>query len=346
MKKIILLIFLPALSFAQNKNAAAIKVHEGVTFHDEGKYEEALVRYEEALILDKNNLTALSEKAMTLESLKRYDEAIEISKLAISTHPDEDLKNVYVSYANSLDHQKKPEASLRIYDEGLKKYPDYYQLYFNKGISLINSKQTEKALLAFQKSAQLNPNHSSSFNALAALNRDKRVPSLLASSRYLMIDNTSARAKGNLDSLIDLMNQGISQKNDQSVNMMIDTETLKKANTKKKTENNFAMTDMVLTMAAALDYDEKNKDKTEVQKFIIKFETLCRSLNETKKEQNGFYWEFLVPYFIEMNQKKLIEPFAYIAFAPKQSAEVIKYHEDNAQKIKDFYQWSDNYVWK
>jgi len=269
-----------------------------------------------------------------------------ISKLAISTHPDEDLKNIYVSYANSLDHQKKPEAALKIYDEGLKKYPDYYHLYFNKGISLINSRQTEKALLAFQKSAQLNPNHSSSFNALAALNRDKKIPSILASSRYLLIDNTSARAKGNLDSVIDLMNQGVSQKKDQSINLMIDPETLEKANAKKKTENNFGMTDVVLTMAAALDYDDKNKDKTEVQKFIIKFEALCSSLSETKKGQKGFYWEFLAPYFIEMNEKKLLEPFAYIAFAPKQTADVIKYHEDNAQKIKDFYQWSDNYVWK
>ena len=346
MKKFYLLLFVPILSFSQNKNAATIKIHEGVAFHDEGKYDQALARYDEALILDKNNLTALSEKAMTLESLKRYDEAIEISKLAISSHPDEDLKNIYVSYANSLDHQKKPEAALKIYDEGLKKYPDYYHLYFNKGISLINSRQTEKALLAFQKSAQLNPNHSSSFNALAALNRDKKIPSILASSRYLLIDNTSARAKGNLDSVIDLMNQGVSQKKDQSINLMIDPETLEKANAKKKTENNFGMTDMVLTMAAALDYDEKNKDKTEVQKFIIKFETLCSSLSETKKGQKGFYWEFLAPYFIEMNEKKLLEPFAYIAFAPKQTADVIKYHEDNAQKIKDFYQWSDNYVWK
>lgn len=346
MKNLWLIIFLPILNFSQNKNAATIKVHEGVSFHDEGKYDEALIRFDEALLLDKNNLTALSEKAMTLEALKKYDEAIEVSKLTISTHPDEDLKNIYVTYANSLDHQKKTESALKIYDEGLKKYPNYYQLYFNKGISLISTNQTEKALQSFQKSAQLNPDHSSSFNALAALNRDKRIPSILASSRYLLIDNTSARAKGNLDSLLDLMSQGVSQKNDKSVNMVIDPETLNKANSKKKTENNFSMTDMVLTMSAALDYDEKNIDKTEVQKFINKFETLCSSLNETKNGQKGFYWEFLAPYFIEMNQKKLLEPFAYIIFIPKQSTDVIKYHEENAQKIKDFYQWSDNYDWK
>ena len=73
----------------------------------------------------KTNLQALSEKAMTLDASKQYDEAIEVSKLAISTHPADDLKTVYLSYANSLDHQKKADLALKIYDEGLKKYPDY-----------------------------------------------------------------------------------------------------------------------------------------------------------------------------------------------------------------------------
>jgi hypothetical protein len=98
-------------------------------------------------------------------------------------------------------------------------------------------------------------------------------------------------------------------------------------------------------MAAALDYDDKNKDKTQCRKFIDKFESICRSINEIKKGQNGFYWEFLAPYFIEMENKKLIEPFAFIIFLPTQNSEVIKYHQENDEKIKEFYDWSKNYKW-
>lgn len=346
MKYLWLLIFVPIISLSQNKEKAEIKVNEGIELHDEGKYNDALNKYEEALSLDKNNLFALSEKAMTLEASKKYDEAIETCKLAINTHRKEDVKTVYVTYGNSLDHSKKGKLALKIYDEGLKKYPNYYQLHFNKGISLINDKQTEKALESFQNSVKLNPKHPGSFNALAALNQNKRIISILSSLRYLVIDNKSPRAKGNLESVINLMNQGVSQKDDNSITLALNPEIVDQAGSKKKGINNFSMVDMVLSMSAALDFDEKNKNKTKCQKFIDKLDSIMATMKESQKGQKGFYWEFLAPYFIEMAQQKLLEPFAYITFLPQQSDDVMKYHKENSKEIERFYKWSENYAWK
>ncbi len=95
------------LNFAQQKAEAESKVNEGITLHDSVKYNEAIVKYDEALNLDKNNLLALTEKTMTLEAIKKYEEAIEIN-----------------------------------------------QLYFNKGITLFNAKQNQKAILSFSASNQ------------------------------------------------------------------------------------------------------------------------------------------------------------------------------------------------
>lgn len=347
MKKICLLsIFFSILSFSQNIDEAKIKVNEGITLHDSGKYNEALAKYDEALNLDKDNQLALTEKAMTLESLKRYNEAIEVSKQVLKLYPNEDNRTLYVTYANSLDHSNKANEALKTYDEGLKKYPDYYQLYFNKGITLVNLKENDKAILSFQQATKLNPNHSSSFNALAILGQSNRIASILAFSRYLIIDNKSARAKGNFDALMKLMNKGVSQTGENSISLSIDSATLDKVNKKKKGENDFSSTDMVLSMAAALDYDDKNKDKTDAQKFIIKFQTLCQSLTETQKNQKGYYWEFLAPYFIEMEKKNLIEPFAYIIFIPSKNSDVIQYNKEHSDKIEEFYNWSKNYNWK
>ena len=347
MKKIYLLpIFFSVLIFSQNKTDAKIKVNEGIELHDSGKYAEALAKYNEALNLDKDNSLALTEKAMTLESVKRYDEAIEVSKQVLKLYPNEDNRTLYVTYANSLDHLNKTDLALKVYDEALKKYPDYYQLYFNKGISLVNAKENEKALIEFQKATKLNPNHSSSYNALAILGQSNRIASILAFSRYLVIDNKSGRAKGNFDTLIKLMKKGVSQSGDKSVSVSIDSATLDKVNKKKKGENDFSSTDMILSLASALDYDDKNKDKTEVQKFISKFETLCRSMSESQKNQKGYYWEFLAPYFIEMEKKNLIEPFAYTIFRPSQNPDIIQYNKEHSDKIEEFQNWSKNYNWK
>lgn len=346
MKRFLLVILFPILSFSQNKNEAEIKVNEGIALHDEGKYNDALDKYEEALKLDKNNLIAISEKAMTLEALKKYDEAIELCKLAISIYSKEDIKTIYITYGNSLDHSKRTKEALKIYDEGIKKYPNYYQLYFNKAITLVNDKQIEKSLELFQKSATLNPNHLGSLNALAALNRDKRIISILASLRYLSIDNKTSRAKGNLNSVIDLMQKGVTQTDDKSITLAIDPQAMEDVGKKKKGINNFSTVDMVLSMTAALDFDEKNKNKTQCQKAIDKFESIFAVLKEGQKENKGFYWEFLAPYFIELKDKNLIEPFANIVFLPSQEEDVKKYHQDNANEIQRFYEWDKNYPWK
>lgn len=347
MKKFLLLsLFISSFSFSQNKKEAEQKVGEGIALHDAGKFTDAISKYDEALTLDENNQFALTEKAMTLEALKKYDESIELSKLILKFYPNDENETVYITYGNSLDHSGKTDLALKIYDEGLKKYPNYYQLYFNKGIALLNLKKTDEAVQAFQNSTKLNPNHAGSFNALAVLSQSNRVASILASSRYLTIDNQSSRAKGNLEAMIALMGKGVSKQGDNSISLSFDEEMLDKANKKKVTENNFSTVDLVLSMSAALDFDDKNKNKTDVEKYIGKFETLFQTMKEVQKKQRGYYWEFLAPYFIEMKEKNLVEPFVNSIFLAVKNKDAMDYQKNQASKLEAFNNWSKNYQWK
>ena len=99
-------------------------------------------------------------------------------------------------------------------------------------------------------------------------------------------------------------------------------------------------------MDAALDYDKKNLKKTEVEQFIRKFETVCASLKETRKDNFGFYWDYYVPYFTEMKDKNFVETFAYIAFASYDNPDVVKWLKTNKSSIDKFYDWSKNFTWK
>ena len=341
-----LFLFASTLLFAQNKEEAIKKIEVGIELHDEGKYDEALNKYEEALKLDENNLFALSEKAVTLEASKKYDEALEISKLILKLYPNEDNKTVYVVYGNSLDHSNKKDLALKIYDEGLKKYPTYYQLYYNKAITLYSNKEVAKAELAFEEATKLNPNHTSSFNALGVLNNSNRIASILASSRYLVLDNQSSRAKANLDSVLSFMNKGVTKTGEKNISLVLDPTFLENAGKKKNAPNDFSSVDMVVSMSAALVYDEKNKNNTEVQNFTNQFSTMCKVLSETRKNKKGYFWEFLAPYFMEMEKNKLVEPFAYYIFSTTQNEDILKYQKEHADKIEKFLAWNKIYKWK
>jgi tetratricopeptide (TPR) repeat protein len=351
-KPILILLFslLYTISFGQNRVDAEKLVTEGIAYHDKGDYDGAISRYDKALGLDKDNLFALTEKAYSLLSLHKYDESINYCQKAIAAHPGEKgLEIVYVTYGNASDGLKKTDRSIEIYDEGIKQFPDYHQLYFNKGITLSSVKKYDEAMSCFQKSAKLNPKHASSHNAIARLSdlNNKRIPSLLAYCRFLTLEPQGSRAKENLSILQKKMNANVEKKGENSITINISPGMLDDPATKgKPKENSFRSTDLILSMNAALDYDDKNKTKTELEQFIRKFETVCSSLKETQKDNYGFFWEYYVPYFIEMADKKLSETFAYIAFASGDNADVAEWLKTHKTEIDKFFEWSKSFEWK
>ncbi len=352
MKKIFLLLALYlfcATVFGQNQAEAEKLVEQGIPYHDKGDYEGAIKLYDKALELDKDNLYALAEKAMSQLTMQKYEDAIETCQRAIVKHTgNKNLKNVYVTYGNAYDGLKKTDKSIEVYNEGIKFYPDYYQLYFNKGITLSSVKKYEEAILCFQQSATLNPKHASSQNALGRLLKvtDKRIPSLMALSRFLVLEPESQRAKGNLEILLGLTKGNVEQTGKNSITININANTLGDTSKDGKAkENSFSTTDLILSMETALDFTKENKKKTEVEQFHRKFETMCSSLKESKGKNFGFYWDYYAPYFIEMHDKKLTETFAYIAFAISDYPDVKKWLEKHKKEIEAFYEWSGNYTW-
>lgn len=353
MKKTILILMFALmynLSFGQNKLEAEKLVDEGTAYHDKGDYDGAILRYDKALELDKDNLNALAEKAFSLFSSQKYEESIKYCQRAIETHSGENgLKTVYVTFGNATDALKKTDKSIEIYDEGIKQFPNYYQLYFNKGVTLWSVKKDDDALLCFQTSAKLNPRHASSHNAIARLskNTEKRIPALLAYCRFFVLEPESNRAKENLESVRKLMKANVEKTGEKSVNISISPDLLGDTTaTGKPTENSFSTTDMILSMETALDFDKKNKKKTEVERFIMKLETICSSLKEIDNNNHGFFWDYYVPYFVEMKDKKLIETFSYIVFTTSTDPDVAKWLKSNKAEVDKFYEWSKSFKWK
>ncbi len=353
MKKNILLLLFSLLSItilAQNKEDAEKFVNEGIASHDKGDYLDAISKYDRALELDTYNFLALSEKALTLVALERYDESIQICQKVIKKYIEKkDLKTVYVTYGNALDGLGQSDKAINIYDEGIRLFPDFYSLYFNKGITLTRLKKYDEAILSFQQSVRFNPEHVRSHILLARIlsAKNERIPSILANCRSLVLEPKSSRAKENLTLLQETIKRNVNRTANGTININISQNMLPDtlANTKSK-ENDFSTTDLILSMDAALDYDEKNNNKTEVEQFIRKLNTICASLKEIQHKNYGFYWDYYVPYFIEIKDKGLVETFAYIAFSSSANSDVSAWLKSHQDTIDQFYAWSKSFKWK
>jgi len=353
LKNFILLLMLTSIwsiSFGQKKTEAENLVKEGIAAHDKGDYNGAISKYDKALKLDKDNLWALTEKGVTLVALQHYEEAINYCQKAIATHPgNEALKTVYVTYGNAADGLKKTDMAIEIYDEGITRFPDFYQLYYNKGISLASAGSIDEAMLCFQNAIMLNPDHAGSHNAIARISNftNNRIPALLAYWRFLVLEPDGSRAHENLESMQKLMNANVEQNSKDSVSVHYNSEMFgDTTNNGSQAENNFVQTDLILSMDVARDFLPEFKKNTDVEKFIRKLTTVCESLNENKKTGFGFSWDYYVPYFIEMKEKHFIETYAYIAFISSNDPKVIKWLNAHNSEMENFLKWSTSFDWK
>ena len=343
------LLLATGIAFGQSFIEAEKLVDEGIIDHDKGDFNAAIAKYDKALTLDKDNLLALSEKAYSLTALQKYEEALAICQQAIATHPGDDkLRMVYVTQGNSLDALKRPEESIKVYNDGIQQFPDFYLLYFNKGITLSNN-NTADALVCFEQAVMLNPNHASSHNAIARLLMDdgKKIAALLAYSRFLTLEPKSRRAEQNFSAVQQIMKGNVEERGKDGVTINLSSDLVNDATGKgTPKENNFATPEMILSMAAALDYDKNFKKMTPVQNFVRKFDAVCSSMEEGMKSNTGFFWEYYAPYFVEMKKREFTVTFANIAFASSGDSDVSKWLDKNKSEIDKFLEWSKGFQWK
>ncbi len=351
MKKILLLLLTIYTSFtlAQTESIQKI-IGEGVQLHDKGDYKAAIAKYDEALKQNPKSILAYAEKALSLMMINEYNEVIKTCQKCIEIDPQSsELKTVYTTYANSYDMMGQPKEALRIYDEGLAKFPNFYHLYFNKGITLVQMEVYDKAVENFEKAIQLNPLHPGSHNALARVLylQQQKIPSLMVLARFFILEPMGKRAELNIPYLEDLTKGNAQKTGRNSVTINIDVSDIpKEGEDSVKKENDFTTTALILALNSGMDYTKANKKKTEVELLKGNIETVCSSLEELKADNYGLYWDYFAPYFIEMSKNGHIETFSYIAYSSSSEKYVKKWINKNKEKIDAFYVWSNNYSWK
>ncbi|MBS1669112.1 MAG: tetratricopeptide repeat protein [Bacteroidetes bacterium] len=330
-------------TMAQDKQKAEELVSEGVHLHDAGKYDEAIQKYAQALAADAENPEALYEMSFTYYVAGHYDSSIDLSRRLLKMKtPDNLLKNVYINLGSSYDALKQFEKSIKAYNQGIKKFPDFYLLYFNKGVTYLNNNDLELGEQNFQQALSYNPFHVSSHYWLAKiLYKRNKIPAIMSASMVCFLENGSRRAKDCSSIIFDLMRSGIkTDSSSKNITIYLPSDHF----SGKKKENDFSAQELTLSlMAASSSISDSLHLDTEQKKMSFVFQLMCNGFGDNKKNK-GFYWKFYAPFFYDLKNNEFTDLLVHFIFAQNNDYDAV-WIQQHSNEVTKFSEWLKQYKW-
>jgi len=338
----VLLIILSSLTtLGQSDDAIISSIKAGIALHDKGDYEGAIKIYDDVIKKDPHFFLAYYEKSFSLLAAGKYQDCADLSRGILKHFPSEkEILKVYSNYGTALDYLQQPDEAIKIYSEGIKKFPDNYNLYYNRGVTEYMHKDIEKATEDFKRSASLNPMHASSHMYLAyCMQPTNKVAAIMSTSAFLILEPTGKRAESAVQFLSGLLGSNVEKKDEKNIVISLSPGML---DTKTQKEDDFHLTEMTLILGRALDLEESKKNLNIAEKLKAKLDVIGVIDGSTKK---GFYTSFYVPFFKQMHTDSLMRTAAYIMYASLDNKEVKSWLEENKSQIEEFYKWVNKYAW-
>lgn len=169
-------------------------INKGISFNEQGQYEEAILCLNKALLLDPVNADALHNKGISLSNLTRHEEALVCFEKALDLDPENPVSLSFKGYTlNCLNRSEEAFFSL---DKALDLDPDFSIAWNIKGEVLEGLSRFEEAIFCFDMALKIEPNDQRALvikgDCLESLERLDEA--ILCYDRVLEIDsqNTSA----------------------------------------------------------------------------------------------------------------------------------------------------------
>jgi tetratricopeptide (TPR) repeat protein len=315
-------------------------IKEGADLHDKGDFDGAIARYEQVLKENPNDIEALYEMSFSYFAKKDYQKSLEISQRA-AQYKSNLLPIIYGQIGNAFDELGDSKKALEYYKAALKLDPSLFLVHFNMAVMYARAGKLTEARESCKQSALLNPNYGSAQRLMGAIfDKDGyRVPALLASSRFLILEPNTKRSEAALQAITKIMEMGVSDGGDgKNIHIFMDPKT-------KKDEGDFDGVTLLMSLMKAADLTEENKKKSEWERRVHNFETLFAVLGEQKTDKSKFTWKFYAPYFVEMKAKGHVEAFVYYIHQSSSTREVGDWLNQNRDKVASFLSWSKAYAW-
>ncbi len=296
-------------------------IGEGLKLHEEGKYDEAIAKYDAISRNDSSYAWAVYEKTLSYYSKKDHTKAIEIANFGLT------LKSEYeplfhLMLAASLDDAGNREGALKAYQKGIDKYPNDYRLHYNKGVVYYRMWKINEATACLQRTIELNFFHANSHRLLGliCMEQDQLSRAILSTLTYLTIEPQHSLAADNIIKLERYLTEDIVY-NPDSVLLKIDDEA-------------FQTTDLVLKSHAALNVKFKLQSKLDF-KIVRQLQAFLEKLEYDENSQD-FWMKKYVAFYQKIWKSGTFEDNTYYWLASVDERAKKKYEKDDAniKKIK------------
>ncbi len=167
----------------------------------QGRIDEAIAQYNRAIEANPKDVPAFYNLGNVLERKGRIDEAVQAYRKAIAVDPDH--IDARYNLANALSRMNKADEAIHEYREVIRIEPSHAQAHNNLGIALAQQGDYAAAAEQFLESVRLDPSNAEAYNNLGAirLRQGDDEEAIKMYAKALEIDPNHPTARANIDRL-------------------------------------------------------------------------------------------------------------------------------------------------
>ncbi len=336
MRKRIILSLLAILSFALSGvaqiDSSKIYVDQGVQLHDAGKYDAAIGKYRQALKIDPNSPVANYEISFSFFSKEDYENALIYSRRVIVLNKGSQLQ-AYVVCGSSLDMLGKSAEAITTFQEGIRKYPGFYLLYYNLALTAYKTGDLETAEKSAINAIAFKSSHAGSHYVLANIcfRKRERVKSILALYYYLLLEPNASRSMVAYKLLQEELNTGIVKEPKNTISVVVP---------ESKDTTFFAVETVISLMSASRNLESKKKESD--LDFFVRQSSSIFELLGTKHPGPGIWNDLYVHFFSELQKSGNTKAFCHYISQSCYPTSVEEWIQTNKPEFDRFKGWVKN----
>ncbi len=302
-----LAVFLFSATFVNAQDDVISIVEEGIEYHDSGNFDKAIETYKKALEIDPRSPLVFYEIGLSYYSKGDYKTAIYYYDKVLKINTQH-LLPATINKGLSLDNLGKSKAAFKHFKNAVDKFNDSPRIHYNLAYQYYNKNDPDSAIKHLIISIELDPSYATSHLLMGYLQfmKNNKIQSLLSYHYFLYLNPTSNRAGNIFNDIETIMgaNVTVDENDPNSININISGDF----------KREFSASEMMLSLLAASNSMEENKDKTRVQLFIENTTTFFQHLGEMKENETdpkGIYWNFYIPFYYSLAHTEHMEAYYY-----------------------------------